>query len=153
LTYHTAIGRTPFEAFRKRCYTRLIVQEDDDYLDSEDVTRMAPNFSDFELFDESKNNQKLYFLDQSIFNFTSDYLSRSNSSKQVHLRKSRIQVGDDVLLKKNFDTNKNTRKGKFDTFYESISFQVIELLEEQRVLIKNSNGQKTVKETLLKKIG
>jgi hypothetical protein len=123
LSSHSAIGKPPFEAFRRRSYSRLILPEiEEESGEGSDLEREAMNIEGFYSGEENMGSAEEEARessedDRETFAYTSRYNEKMNTYKQVHLQKKKLLVGDMVLVKMEFDNNTATRKGKFDGFY------------------------------------
>lgn len=62
----------------------------------------------------------------------------------VHYHRIRFNPGDIVLLKKDFDTNTQTRKRKMDDFYEEGTWEIIERVGQDNFKIKNVLDQSSI---------
>jgi hypothetical protein len=63
------------------------------------------------------------------------YLRRMDR-KCVHNSKFNFEIGDIVIIKKDFDSNANNRSRKFESFY-SEEYEVVEILSNNRLKVKN----------------
>ena len=77
---------------------------------------------------------------------------RMPRSPLVHVSKNTFEVGDFVIIKKDFDNNTNTKKGKFESFY-SKKCVILELNSNNRASVEFEDGStKMVSSILLKKV-
>lgn len=165
-SYHSAIGKTPFCAFRKREYKRVIVQED--FIeDSNEQTyeAFAPSLVWLESENEEEEvslNEAWEFLAQDdalvagadavVSAHNSQYNQKMNAYKNVHERKRLVEAGDAVLLAKDFDNNQATKRGKFDSFYELSKFEVLEVVSNTTLKVQNGSDVRTVSKSKVKKV-
>lgn len=162
---HSAIGKSPFCAFRKREYKRILVEE----VFIEDANEPACEFFAPDLVwleqDEEKEvseTKELVSLAQDdalaakqdalVLAHNSQYNEKMNFYKQVHLRKKLIEIGDAVLLAKDFDNNQATKRGKFDSFYEPSKFEVVGLVDNTTLKVQNGDDVRTVSKSKIKKV-
>lgn len=69
-----------------------------------------------------------------------NYLNRMDRNSLVHLSKYTIEIGDKVLISKDFDKNIKTKKLKLSSFFSNISV-VRELLSNDRIKVRNYEGK------------
>ncbi|KAF9761477.1 hypothetical protein NGRA_2619 [Nosema granulosis] len=81
---------------------------------------------------------------------SSTYLNRMDRHSLLHLSKYDIEVGDTVMISIDFDSNTNTKKLKLSSFFSKPS-QVTEILSNNRIKIKNEQGEETVHLSRVKK--
>lgn len=167
-TFHSAIGRTPFEAFKKRVFKRMsFIQAP---AENQEIEEEGEFFAPDLVWDESISNsenesveleERIDFDSEEALSLETDsllsahnskYNKKMNSYKQVHQRKKVIEVGDLVLVAKDFDNNPATKRGKFDSFFESSNFEVVEVLDNNTLRIKNENEIRTVSKSKVKKL-
>lgn len=160
-SWHSAINLTPFEVFRKRKYSRIIVDDRNlNESDGEEIERTSFDFN-FELFDsgvsntvenESRSITAECAIDKNVFKYNTRYLELNNAHKQVHFRKKEYFVGDTVLIKKDFDNNPTTKREKFESFFENEEYIINRKLENDKYIIQSNNIEKVVSKALIKKI-
>jgi hypothetical protein len=81
------------------------------------------------------------------------YKQKTIDNMNSNLIKKELKVGDLVLLKKDFDMNPDTKKAPFDSFFEKDNFEVVALLTNNMVQIKDTNNDsRTVFKGVIKKI-
>jgi hypothetical protein len=171
-SYHSAIGKTPFEAFRKRAYKRVLVIEPfienssaleettsvfeaPTLLWCEPATWKAEEIHSLEAPEKalvSDDDAAVKEVDALVSANNSQYNLKMNSYKQVHLRKKKIEAGDFVLVAKDFDNNQQTKRGKFDSFFEPYKFEVLEVLDNRNLTIQNGTDLRTVSKSKVKKV-
>lgn len=76
------------------------------------------------------------------------------ANSNPNTRRRRIEIGDRVLLKIDFDNNSNNRRNALDGFFENAHYTVLEILENNMIKIKNSETEeiKNVFKNRLKKL-
>ena len=57
----------------------------------------------------------------------------------------RFEVGDLVMIKKDFDTNQNTKRRPVDPYFEDDLYKIINLLNNNMVEIRNLNESETIR--------
>lgn len=129
ITIHSATKNTPMKLYLNRCGFNTVLKTD--------VTLSNEN-SDGLSDSESKNT---IVKENEIENTDSNeiYLKRMRRNALVHISKYNFTVGDFVLVKKDFDMNVKTKKGKLDSFY-SASCEIVELCSNNRARVKFDNG-------------
>lgn len=66
-----------------------------------------------------------------------------NRNAQACPKRLEIVVGSRVLIRKDFDTNAQTKRDKFGSFFNEEQFEVLEILANNSVLIKGlTTGQR-----------
>ncbi len=148
-SWHRAINRSPFEAFRRRRYKKLTISSClDEVENSSSLTEQSDSEDESDLFNIDLYNSQ---ADQEVKFENEEYLRRSNISKQVHLRKNEINVGDYVLFGVDFDNNTATRKEKLGGFYDTNEYKVIDQLTRDEFIIENELSSKKVKRSQIVK--
>ena len=130
-TVHSATKKSPFQLYYNRLgyNTVLYNSQPDVETETESVESESSNTVDNEL-----------------------YYARMRRNSLVHVSKYSFKVGDFVIIKKDFDNNTNTRKGKFESFY-SKKCVILELNSNNRALVEFEDGStKIVSLILLKKV-
>ncbi|TBT98670.1 hypothetical protein CWI36_2284p0010, partial [Hamiltosporidium magnivora] len=51
-----------------------------------------------------------------------------------------LSIGDQVLIKKDFDMNTKTKRALFDSFYDNSVFTVTAILMSNMIEVKNNDG-------------
>jgi len=100
-----------------------------------------------EMFENNERNDAL-----SNFN---TYSQRARRNANANLVSRNIEVGDKVKISSDFDNNTQTRRYPFDSFFEDNDFEVIRILNNNMIMIKNieqPNDIRTVFKGRLKRI-
>lgn len=158
-TWHRAINKSPFEAFRNRLGINRplpIYQESDDENETNNNDEGADFIGNLEVVDDSCDEERLEVqlssnsaeniltlpnVDES---YRQRYIARMQQDADVHYHRIRFNPGDIVLLKKDFDTNTQTRKRKMDDFYEEGTWEIIERVGQDNFKIKNVLDQSSI---------
>jgi uncharacterized Zn finger protein len=100
------------------------------------------DFSDSEKKEEENTDETLFEPQNFQINpkYQTKYYSAMNKKLKVHGQK--YNLNDYVLLKKDFDNNPNTRKGAFESFWHSETFQIKERISEISVRIESEDKSK-----------
>lgn len=149
-----------------RFYEANFLQKDDltDSSDENTNSEIAMNGNEFNRgakksihqSSEEENQAESAFVSSSDFqvdlNYHQQYLAAMNKPLQVHGAK--FQLGDIVLLKKDFDNNQKNRKYAFDAVFYSDNFVVKMLYPNGFLQIQNlvNLELKTVSSNRIKKI-
>ena len=67
------------------------------------------------------------------------YYARMRRNTLVHVSKYDLNLGDTVIIKRDFDTNVKTKRRKLDSFYSDPCF-INEMCSNNRALVKFDNG-------------
>ncbi|KAF9761140.1 hypothetical protein NGRA_2832, partial [Nosema granulosis] len=79
------------------------------------------------------------------------YLDRMNKHASVHNSIYDFNVGDKVIVAKNFDNNIKTKKLKLSSFYTD-EVIITEILSNNRVKIKDNNKEEIIMMSKIKKV-
>lgn len=163
-TWHRAINQTPMLAFRGRNgFNRPTPSQVDSI--SEDLEPEIEDFvCDFDNIHSASSTETQVVVEEPISiissvtldeNYRSKYVNRMVNDADVHYFKITFNIGELVLLSKDFDNNTKTRKRKMSDFYEEGKWIIIERVGNDYFKIaKQDNDQLVlvVCENRLKKI-
>lgn len=123
ISIHSATKKSPFELFhRRKGYNTTIIPDD-------------------EIAQDIKETQ-----------INTKYQERMERLNGVHMNKHGIFRDQKVLLAKDFDNNKKTKRKKFDSYYDK-PYVVVDVLCNKKVLLKDENGIENIFEiSRIKKI-
>jgi len=160
-TWHRAINKTPFEAFRNRLginrpqpiYQESFADEDQNSNNEEEEINFIGNLEALESSsqDERMEEQLPSVLVENISplsnvdeDYRQRYISRMQKDADVHYHRIRFNPGDKVLLKRDFDTNTQTRRRKMEDFYEEGVWEIKERVGQDNFKIQSLNDQSIV---------
>lgn len=179
-TIHRATSKSPFILFHGHCgfnspltggevsdgsngFESIINQNTDDqdsYLDEinnpwsleQETTSSTENDATRPAFDyqvESNNG-----LRDEVLQHFNKYKQKTIDNRDSNLVVRSVEVGDQVLIKKDFDMNPSTKRMPFESFYHDSPFTVIGLLNNNMIQLKNNsnNELKTVHKGVIKKL-
>ena len=63
-----------------------------------------------------------------------------------------FEIGDLVLVKKDFNEHQDHKRKKLDSFYEAKQYEIVELKGNNTLILKNGNEIKTVLKNQVKKL-
>jgi transposase InsO family protein len=86
------------------------------------------------IYDEHDMTQ----INDDVLNHFDSYRERIIANANSNLQIRSFNIGDQVMLKKDFDNNMLTKKNAFDSFYEEEKFEIVEVLQNNMIKIKNS---------------
>lgn len=122
------------------------------------------NFEDYDpsLYEEIQASNQVVILHESkdeadlrngTLAYFEKYKNKTIENADSNLVSRNLEIGDQVLIKKDFDTNPGTKKLPFDSFYENSIYSVTDFLENNRIRVQDENGNtKTVFKGVIKKI-
>ena len=73
------------------------------------------------------------------------YSQRANCNANSNLVSRNILVGDIIKIVRDFDNNTQTRRYPFDSFYEANDYEVLRILQNNMLEIKNLNNLNDIK--------
>ena len=92
---------------------------------------------------QSPNETNTQSMD--LINSTLEHFERYRNSMILQANPNtvsrRIEVGDIVMIKMDFDNNSQNRRMPFDSFFESNRFTVLELLDNNMLKLKDNSTQ------------
>ena len=72
----------------------------------------------------------------------SSYKQKTIENCDSNLVIRHVEIGDQVLIKKDFDMNPSTKRKPFESFFEEKAFTVVNILSNNMIeLINNRNGE------------
>lgn len=159
-TWHRAINKTLFEAFRNRLginRPRPIYQEpladDGQSNNNEEEINYIGNL---ETLESSSQDERMEEQLPSVFvknisplsnvveDYRQRYISRMQQDADIHYHRIRFNPGDKVLLKRDFDTNTQTRRRKMEDLYEEGVWEIKERTGQDNFKIQSLNDQSIV---------
>jgi hypothetical protein len=97
-----------------------------------------------EIVSDNPNNSNLHSsIDPS-------YLKRMDRHSLVHCSKYDFDIGDKVMVAKDFDTNVKTKKSKMSSFFSS-EVEIVEILSNNKAKVKKGNECEIVQLSRLKR--
>lgn len=156
VTKHRATNQSPFFLFHGHpgfngFQTILEDSDSDDIVHTESNDYEQWIFEDYE--DQELENSR-NILNQNVLNHFRSYRETMVLNSNPNTQNRRIEIGDSVLLKLDFDNNTSNRRNPLDGFFENASYQVLDILGNNTIKIQNSetNEIKNVSRSRLKKI-
>lgn len=127
ITLHSATKKSPFQLFYSRLGFNINFTEIYDTKNGEDNSESeAENCSGVLV-----NIENVTSLNKNCEIDNVKYYQKMRRNALVHVSKYDFKIGDSVLVKKDFDTNKTTKKGKLDSFYSKLG-KIVVILSNNR---------------------
>lgn len=114
--------------------------------------QVQPVIDDLILLIDSENADELALKSEVDTHFQR-YKQRIIENADSNFVSRTLEVGDQVLIKKDFDMNPTTRRQPFESFYEDSPYTVVSFHNNNMIELKDNNGNtKTVFRGVIKKI-
>jgi len=172
ITWHRAINKTPVEVFRRWSginVSPIINASEDEILEAVSSSSGETASINLSVHDEldiviyevdniSDHQSDSVWIristetDDGLMEYHTAYLNRMSKDADVHFHRLSFIVGDKVLVKLEFDTNKDTNKSKMDGFYEDGVWKVIEVISNQKLRIEKNGVVRTIEKNMIKKV-
>lgn len=134
ISTHSATNKSPFRLFLNIPGFNTVATEKNDIV--KPIQESSDGNFDLDLLSEEPKDGNDMIREISI---SPKYLDRMDRNSSVHLSKYDFEVGDKVIVAKDFDTNTKTKKKKLSSFYSNIS-EIEKLISNNRAIINTENG-------------
>ena len=101
------------------------------------MREISSNENDLIIQNLALNDDKMETINQSVLNHHEKYKSKMIRDHDSNMLKRNLCVGDIVTIKKDFDTNVQTKKLPLDSFFENFNYRVTSFLSNNMVRIEN----------------
>ena len=157
ISVHRATNKSPFLLFfgKPGFNTPLLlpeINEDGDLNVDQESLDVEENFTIWEL--EAIDNQRIQnqeeviameTIENEVLRHFEGYSERVTRNRNSNLERRRFEIGDRVMIKKDFDNNQATRRNAFDSFFEPEIYIIIEILQNNMLKIKEENDNNDIR--------